>query len=473
MEVIREISKLSNFKPKNPVQKAILRLAKKQDLTKKEAKKSLLNRFNNSQLTIGFSRLKYNLLDGVVNVSFLDIPKSSINRVRIWKRHLQIKILFLTGNRISAVSLAKNTICQAEKSQDFEVVESLCKDLMLHYTNNEPIFKEYQKYRDKFEQTNNLFQALNKAELAYQELVNLIKNKQSLEPIRHVILELDEVANNFDYYRFKNFYFLLKSLYFRTNGNNAKFIENNKAAYEFFNKFDTELSYLNQYNFLSELIPHYIFENDFINAGSAINQCEKLPPKGSFNWHRILVYKSYLGFYSEKPKAALSSLKLAFSVKAKFDSPIFERWHIIEGYLAIFHLLGKVHQPEPFKLRKYLNIEEKKDNHEQKANLLIIELLYLLFDGKRPQYFEATEKLDHYIQTRFKPHKFKRTRYFLRMLKSVVRGNYHPVLTKAHAKVNLKKLETARVELDANVLDIEYVPYEMLWGMVVKFLGKN
>ena len=59
------------------------------------------------------------------------------------------------------------------------------------------------------------------------------------------------------------------------------------------------------------------------------------------------------------------------------------------------------------------------------------------------------------------------------MLKSVVKGNYRASLTEAHAKKNKDKLAASKADLDVNVFDIEYVPYEILWEEVIKFLAKK
>jgi len=112
----------------------------------------------------------------------------------------------------------------------------------------------------------------------------------------------------------------------------------------------------------------------------------------------------------------------------------------------------RVHYDTKFKLGKFLNIEEKQRNDEQKANLLVLELLHLLADGKRLLYFEKLERIEGYISSRFRAHIFKRTRYFLRLLKSIVKGNYHIPLARS--------------------LDIEIVPYELLWELALGLLRK-
>ena len=134
--------------------------------------------------------------------------------------------------------------------------------------------------------------------------------------------------------------------------------------------------------------------------------------------------------------------------------------------------LDKSEMSESFRLRKYLNIEEQQRNDEQKANLLVLELLHLFVDKERKKFFEKQERVEGFLQNRFRAHRFQRTRHFLRLLKSIVRGNYHPVGVKAHAERQIKNLSKSKI--DINVIDIEIVPYETLWSLVFALLrGKN
>ena len=149
-----------------------------------------------------------------------------------------------------------------------------------------------------------------------------------------------------------------------------------------------------------------------------------------------------------------------------------EKWHLVHGYLALYHKAERVHYDTKFKLGKFLNIEEKQRNDEQKANLLILELLHLLADGKRLLYFEKLERVEAYISSRFRAHIFKRTRYFLRLLKSIVKGNYHIPLINAHGEKQLKNLKDTKQDLTARSLDIEIVPYELLWELALGLLRK-
>ena len=488
MQVLKELSNISSYRPSKGLKNVLFKFVTKDGVTRKDAELHFEKINKEGQFYVIYNRLKYSLLNGVLSGKS-NLPKT--NRVELFKRNLQIRFLFLTGNLKAGVDLAIQNIIVAEKNNELEVVASLSKELMRHYSINDPNLNKYDKYDGKFKNANRLLQEQHLVESTYQKLILYNKTKNPIAHLEKDISILDGYAINNDYFLFRYHLYKLKSLFYRTLGNENKFIKNNEQALNFFDSFDSELPYHTKYMFLCELIPYYTFKNQFDKASNTVSKCMPLPPVGSFNWHRVLIYQCYLGFYSNEPKIAYTALKTAHSVKVKFDSkPIFEKWHIIKGYTAFFAKIKRVYSPDNpnhprnidnpeytttnidlFKLGRFLNVDEERDNHHQKANIIILELLHLLVDGKHSKYLEKLDRIEPYISTRFKAHEFKRTRYFLRMLKYVVKGNYHPSLTQAHAEKQVKLLAASRLTLDVNVFNIEYVPFEILWQEVINILS--
>ncbi len=220
-----------------------------------------------------------------------------------------------------------------------------------------------------------------------------------------------------------------------------------------------------------DLVPIYLLKKKFADAETTLKNCLTLPPPNSFNHHKTLIYQALLGFYSNKPKIAQHAYKVAHTTPTKFESTVIDqRWHLIKGYLALYHKLGLIQFDQPFRLQSFLNIPEAQGNHNQKANLIILELLHLLTDKNYPKFFAKLERVEAFISKRFKAHEYKRTRYFLRMLKAVVKGNYHGKLVLAHAEKQSKLLAKSTENLNVDTIEREIVPYEILWDLVIKQL---
>lgn len=473
MQVLKEIIKRSNYKPTNGLKGKLYYLVTEKNYDEQKVKAYFRELGKIKQLHSVNRHLKEGLLESVLTTSLYTFSKIVRNRIRLLKRQLQARILIYTGSKIAGTKLAIDTIVMAEKKQDFETIHALCRELVIEFSISQVDTQKYRKYRKKMEQA---WQYLGEeliAEKTYRDILHCHNAKEPISIFPAHINQLDQIAINNKNHKFNYFRFSTKSFYYQLVKDKEQLIQNNRVAYQFFEQLDMDLHYITKFNFLSELIPYYIINRQFASADTTIQTCFQLPPSGSFNWHLILLYKTISGFYSNKPKISLNAYKMAQSIKKKFKNPVInEKWHLIHGYLVLYHKAERIHYDTTFKLGKFLNIEEKQRNDEQKANLIVLELLHLLADEKRLLFFKKLERVEGIISSRFRAHNFKRTRYFLRLLKSVVKGNCHVPLVSAHAKKQLKNLKDTKHDLDISSIDIEVVPYELLWELTLGFLRK-
>lgn len=471
MEVLRDIAKLSKYKPSTGLKLELFNLVQENKVHRIEAIEHFEKSGKKGQFYVIYKRLKDSLLKGITDNSFKNISPSNQIRFKIWRKHLQAKILIQAGRRIAGIKLATETITLSEKHDQLEVIQSLCIRLIHHYSTIQPDLQKFHKYQTKLAQVTLIFNDAIKARSVFFDLTLCYYKKKNLQHIPKVIYELEKIALRNNHNGFRYYFYSTINLYYQLVNQQEKVIANNEVAYNFFTNQDKKLPYIYKFNFLSDLIPIYLIQQKFAKAETSIKNCLHLPPENSFNHHMILVYQAYLGFRSNKPKITQHAYKLAHETPTKFDSTIIDqRWHLIKGYLALYHKLGLLHFDKPFRLTSFLNFQEKQEDHDQKANLIIIELLHLLVDKKHPVFLAKLDRIEQFISTRFKAHNYKRTRYFLRMLKSVVKGNYHRKLAIAHAERQYKKLTKSAEEFDVNATEREIVPYEILWDLVLKQL---
>ena len=471
MEILRDIAKVSNYRPDSGLKRELFFLVNDQKLSRKEAEREFERRGKKGQFAVVYKRLKDSLLEGIQDSSLKKFsPKLQI-RFKIWKKHLQTRILLHSRRLTAGVALAKETLVLAERNHMFDVSISLCSFLTRHYSTIEPNTSFFKKYQSKLQEYHSYFEDEYYAENLYHELVLLYyknKNIAQLED-KFEILESKFKINKHQKFRF--YYFSIFSILYHIKNDYEKLIDNNLAALRFFEKSKDDLPYVVKFSLQSDLIPPYLVKDNFADAEIILRKCLRLPPTGSFNHHKILIYQAMLGFYSKKPKIALHAYLTSEKTPKKFDSEVIDlEWHLLKGYLALYDKLNLLRFDEPWRLSKFLNITEKQGDHDTKANLLIIELLHLLVDKKHPAYFEKVERIEAHINRHFKAREYKRTRYFLRMLKCVVKGNFHSKLTSAHAVRYVKSMAKARPERTTKVIEREFVPYETLWNLVLSQL---
>jgi len=474
MEVLKSITKLSTYRPKSGLKKVLFDLVQKEGYSRKEAEQHFKERKKGGHFSVVYKRLKNDLMEGLLNTSLNQFSKSSADRIKVWKRLLQIKMLLKIENKTAGIKHAIHTIVLAEKNNEWEVVTSLCRELMIQYSLISPDKVKYNKYLMKFNQANQIIQDEITAELIYQDLVLCQRTRKPIDHIAVKIEMLEKIAPNNQHYKFRYLYYSINNLYYQLNQNDAKLLVNSQLAYQFFDTLEQELPYHTKLNFIIKLIPYHILKKEFTEAKSLLDKCIVLPPEGSVNWHLILQYQCYFGLYANDLELALDAYRKAFSKPIKFENPdLLDKWRLFYGYLAFYAKIGQIEWNCSFRLRRFLNIQEERGNEEQKINLMILELIHLLADGKREQYLNRVEQIEPILSNRLKKRSYRRSRYFLRMLKIVVRGNYRVSLVSAHAHIHLNKLKSVSLDLDTTIFEREIVPYELLWLTVLGVLRQK
>jgi len=288
MDLIRDIAKYSNYHPNSGQKGELFKLALEEHITRKKAIEIFENREKKGHFRVVYKQLKDRLLEGVLQIGHKHLPQVLKTRFQVWKKQLQTKILLQTESRRAGIKLAIETITSAEKNEQWDVVQSLCRELAYHYSISQPDTTQYRKYRGKLEKANKILAEELKADMIYQNLIHCYR-------IADEIQQLEAISKNNNQYRFRYFYYATKNVYFQITKQDDKLILNNREAYHFFNSLKRPIPYSTKFNFLADLIPVYILKKQFGEAESLINICLSLPIKGTFNWHKILIYQSLLG----------------------------------------------------------------------------------------------------------------------------------------------------------------------------------
>ncbi len=467
MDLIRDISEYSSYRPSGGDLLKLFQLAFDKELEKEQ----LVSFFKSP----GYLRkvkqtLKDRLLDGILLNSFSQLTKVQQAHFKIRKRNLEMIMLLQSGKKKAAIKVGEETLLSAEKYGLVDVALNMSRELEHHYS----VVLSNTAKRDKYYQKNLRNQKLLlqeiKAQSLFNELAFCIQKKRETEHIPSAIKRLQVIGEENKEYKFNLYYYSVKNLYARFVGNQAEVIENCKAAAAFFSQAKTILPYTTSWNFKFQMIPIYLNKRQFGDASIMIGECLELPSKGSYNWHLTLLYRAVLGFHSNKRLIALDAWKTAEKTPKKFNSALVEeRWKIVRAYLVLFEKAGQLHFPAQFRTYRFIN--DTSPNPTAKINMMVLELMHLLLDGKHKVYMNRVEHIENYIQQNTKGN--ARAKYFLRMMRAVETGDYNVLRVKAHAKKHYDLLQRRYSDININVLDSEPVPYTVLWGIVLDYLGKK
>jgi len=467
LNLLKAISLHSNYRPSSGDLLKLFQLSIVEEVGQKEVVSAFKSKGYYRHLK---KELKDRLLDGIFLSSFKELTTIQNTHFRIQKRNLESKMLIQSDQRIAGVKIAEETVAKAEKYGLVEIVYTLSRDLEIIYAVNKNETRKYQKYKEKVAIYLKYLRQETTAQSLFAELAHCIQRKKDTNHIPSAIEVLRLWTFENSQYKFRFYYYSIRNLYARLNNDHAQIIKICKEAATFFGQSTTILPYTTEWSFRFQMIPVYLTQKAYGDAGVCIKEILHLPTAGSYNWHLTLLYKVVLGFYSNRRGVVIQAYKAAKSVKMSFSNEVIdERWKIIDAYLALFEKAGQLKYPIEFRTYRFLN--DTKANQTAKINMFLLELLHLLLDGKKKVYMKRVESIESYIQTNLKGN--RRAKYFLRMLRAVELGDYNAIRVAAHAKKHAVLLKRCTNTININVLDSEPIPYPVLWDLVMDFLRKK
>lgn len=160
----------------------------------------------------------------------------------------------------------------------------------------------------------------------------------------------------------------------------------------------------------------------------------------------------------------------------KLDENYRQLWEMIFALVHFFQVSGLVaasETPKKFRVKRFLNSipTYSKEKRGMNVQALIIHTMLLLVLQRFDEVIDRVESLEKYCSRHLRGGDQLRSNCFIKMLTSVVRGNFHVVATERYAKPYVKRLNGT----EQNVLDVVYntelIAYEILWGIVLDNLG--
>ena len=464
MQLLQDIAQFSNFEqPKGGNLLKLYHLAIEQQIDRSTAARQFKSKSYFRQL---YKELKNHLLDGVLLNSFSQLTKTQQAHFNIRKRSLEAKMLFQSGKKDTAITIFKEVFVAAKRHELALIALEAGKELAYHYSIVTPNKQKLLRYQASNDQHLRLYTQLCKIERSYNQLGYCIQTRQSTSYFLDELATLKDIAAENEQYFFRLYYYSIQILYAQSKSDQIGILGICEAAILFFrSKVIPVLPYTTLFNFQFQMIPIQLARKKYAATELLINQCQALPTKGSYNWHLTLLYQAVLGFHSNKPLISLRAWQMAHQTKRLFTSVLIEqRWDLVMGYLSLWQQWGQLSAPLPkkFRLRKFLNTS----SNIPPSTLLVLELLHLLATGKRAAYMRLCEGIEGQVQRQCKGKGLARTRHFLRMLRAIELGDYHPIRVAAHAKKHRQLLEKVGAGGLVDVLDVEPVRYEVIWGMV-------
>ncbi len=438
-----------------------------------------------------YSRLKNRLKDRLINtLFFIDINQYSKTKYQVALHKIKrnsavIGILLDRIKRNSAIELSEKTIKLAIKYEEVESVLSLSKILRKHFTVYAYDKKKKHYYSKLMDDYLKYYQEEIQAEELYIDLANaIIQNKDVGEYIKNNQDNIQEIIQNqktnknyfFNFYAYDALYFIILN-----ERDYVKLLQLTDEAIQFFEEKD---------DFSKVALFGYHFKKGYtlLNLGfskealDTFEVCKKMgPTPGSISWYNIHAYICMTAILIQNYEYALEILShvTTFRHFNRLDKSLKEPWLVKEAYLNFLIKLKKV-DPSPFKLKnfkigRFLNEvpTHSKDKRGYNIAIIIIQLLFFLLDKKFSKFIDRMDALNQYSYRYLRNDDTLRSNCFIKMMLKIPDTNFHPVALKRHTKKLYKTLTNTKPDIREHSSNIEIIPYETLWEMVLELLEKQ
>lgn len=437
-----------------------------------------------------YNKLKNKLKKKLLNtLFFIDIKQPSYNNrqkayYRCHKDWAAVNILFGKNAHATGVELSLSTLKYAEKYEFTGLALDIMQMLRLHYAAREGNLKKYNYYKKLCEKYEPILRAEKQAEALYSDLIiNYVNNKSTQKQISISALEaygkIKDDLTRFDDYNIQLFGALIR-LMIHTGVNDYKMAL--KVCDETIAIFENKNYNANtplQIAYYQKLVC-YTQLKKYEEGKKVAERCLALLDNGYFNWFKYHELYLILLFHTERYDEAFvifNNVKRHKRFKFLADN-IKEIWKIFEAYLYYILSTEMVKPAEhtkvvtKFRLARFINETPifSKDKAGLNVTILSIQILFLIQQKKYSKVRDKVEAIDKYCFRYLQKDGTMRFYYFIKMLESISRANFHKVATIRKAERYVEKLKALPFEVANQSHNIEIIPYERLWEYALQSL---
>jgi hypothetical protein len=436
-----------------------------------------------------YKNLKRNLRKKMLSsIFFMDPQKAKSDYERAFlfcsKYMAAAKILLHLQAKDSGVRLCQKVFSKALEFELTEFIVDAAKYLRLHYGTRIGDADHFQYYNTIFKRFSKLNDSESLAQEYYAKLMlpNIQSKANNLTISEQAQIYHTELQPALDQYTSPFLHFIGKYIQvIAAMGRNqyAQTIALCDEAIAFFEEkpftYNAPLRV-----FLHNQLICYTQLKDYTNGKRAAQKSIQLVRKGTYNWYVNKELQVVLAFHAKEYQEAARIFFEAvnFYKHSSMPAVVQERWRIIEAYIYFLVEIGLI-EPLPkmskFRLGKFLNSipTYSKDKRGLNIPILIIQILFMIAKKDYDQAIDRSESIKKYSSRYLRKGETFRSNCFINMLLQVPASSFHSVGVERKAKKYADKLKEQPLEIANQNHEVELIPYEDLWQIVLSQLGKK
>lgn len=385
--------------------------------------------------------------------------------------------------RENAINLLENLLRHTLRYEFTELTLDILRTLRLHFGVLEGDQKKFDQIEEQINRHEEIWIMERKTEGYYAELVTRFVRTKSLkdtvsEKARHYFELVKPYLEQCDTFKVQFFGRLIEIVIYDSINdyrNTARLCE---EALDFFRQKDYASSIVLQV-FNYNLFVCYLNLRQYDKCLLLADQNRELFEEGSYNWFKLqelyFLTEMHAGNYNRASEICMEVF--SHSGLEQQTLPVIEMWKIFEAYTWLLARAGLVSGSQltaKFKISKFLNEIQvfSKDKAGMNIPVLVIQFLFDLAEEKWSQIIDRVENFAKYRSRYIDEQQTARSHLFFRMLELIPKASFKIAEIEKRAEGLLERLKAVPLEVANQNHEIEIIPYEVLWEIVLNILGK-
>lgn len=391
----------------------------------------------------------------------------------IYRDFFIAKELRARGKNKAFTKLAEKVIEKSIKFDLSETVVSLSKDLILVFSTIEGNIRKFKKYNTLLREYSNRRNAEESitsilCELALTILTSRNPSNISTEDYEYKLNDAHNIFKAYPTQKISTYYFTIQTTYNELKNDLWSTLHYCKEALAHFEKLKIVPPVGNVFMFLHKQVNIHIRLKQYEEAKACLDHALSILAKHSPNWHIAKNYEATLAFHQGDYNKANEVIQKALKNKKELSDAMTEQWTIMQAY---GHLLAP-NTGKRFRLARFLNQVPifSKDKRGHNTNILILQIIFLLKSKKYNDIIDRVEALKKYASIHLRKDDTFRSSCFIKMLHLLPAGNFHPANVKRRTAKYYERMTSLPIGEQRMDIDVEVVPYETLWEVVLNLL---
>ncbi len=224
-------------------------------------------------------------------------------------------------------------------------------------------------------------------------------------------------------------------------------------------------------------IVYYIQTRDFDKAFNFLTLAKTFITNKSQHWLRLNEHEIMLNFHKgDFNKAIKIFFETSSSKLYSHISPADQnRWSLLEAYVNLSLETNSVDfnkRRKRFSIQKFINDQPRfsKDKRSMNIPILIAQMLFFIVRRQYNHAIDRIEALEKYSSRYLRNDETFRSNCFIKMILEIPKNSFNQLRVERAAQKYFNRLLDSEIELINQPFEIEIIPYERLWAMIMDHL---